>query len=126
MLKKILLERDFIPDNLFDWSLSPVENFKKVNPEDYHSSISSDGIPDEQGPNMKENIQCYDRQRNIKKIKDRYQTDKILPKNHMKTLNMPKNCKYDKTRESFSNPEDSMIKFGDYQYISKENLNQYL
>lgn len=39
--KKILLDRDYIPEQRFDWSLLPGEQFAKVNPNDKHSSISS-------------------------------------------------------------------------------------
>lgn len=31
LLKKILLERDYLPDNKFDWSLGPGQSFPKVN-----------------------------------------------------------------------------------------------
>ena len=41
MLKKILLDLNFIPDYIFDWSLAPGDSFKKVDPNDKHSSISS-------------------------------------------------------------------------------------
>jgi hypothetical protein len=41
MLKKILLDRDFLPDNKFDWSMRTGEQFKRVNLNDKHSSISS-------------------------------------------------------------------------------------
>ena len=41
MLKKILLDRDYIPDTSFDWSLAPGVSFPKVDPNERHSSISS-------------------------------------------------------------------------------------
>lgn len=44
MLKKILLEIDYFPDQKFDWSLKPGENFVKVDRDDNHSSISSCGV----------------------------------------------------------------------------------
>ena len=44
MLQKILLDRDYVPDSKFDWSLGPNESFKRVDPEDKHSSISSCGV----------------------------------------------------------------------------------
>ena len=41
ILIKILLDRNFKPDNKFDWSLGPGETFKRVDENDKHSSISS-------------------------------------------------------------------------------------
>ena len=41
MLKKLLLERDYLPDNKFDWSLGPEDIFKRVDHDNIHSSISS-------------------------------------------------------------------------------------
>jgi len=34
MIKSILLQKDFLPDNRFDWSLRDGENFKKFGPND--------------------------------------------------------------------------------------------
>ena len=48
MFMKILLDKDYLPDNKFDWSLKPGESFQKVDRNDNHSSISSCSIgPDE-------------------------------------------------------------------------------
>jgi hypothetical protein len=68
-MKKILLNRDFIPNNTFDWSLLPED---RVNRNGRRLlSISSCGIPEEQLP-WPENLVPKDRQNNIKNIKDEY------------------------------------------------------
>lgn len=41
MFRKILMDRDYLPDRKFDWSLRQGQNFKKVSPNSRHSSISS-------------------------------------------------------------------------------------
>lgn len=41
MLKKILMDRDYVPERKFDWSLRPGEHFGRVDQNDKHSSISS-------------------------------------------------------------------------------------
>jgi hypothetical protein len=38
MMKKILLDKEYIPNNKFDWSYSSKEVFKKNNPNSKHSS----------------------------------------------------------------------------------------
>lgn len=55
MFKKILLERDYIPDNKFDWSLGPGETFQRVDQDKNHSSISSCELKSEEAI-LKENI----------------------------------------------------------------------
>ena len=72
MLKKILLDLDYIPDNTFDWSLFPGKSFPKVDPDDRHSSISSCGI------NSSEDIDCDHKERidNITLIQERYHSKK--------------------------------------------------
>jgi hypothetical protein len=40
-LEKILLEKNYIPDAKFDWSLGQGQNYKKLDPKSRHSSISS-------------------------------------------------------------------------------------
>ena len=71
MLKKILLNRDFVPNNKFDWSLNPGENLSRNDKNQNPSSISSCGVPEEEQPWL-ENLQHLDRQKNIKRIKDDY------------------------------------------------------
>jgi hypothetical protein len=75
MIKKILIERDFIPDNKFDWSLCPGENFKKIDNNDNHSSMSSCDIKSTEEACI-ENINAYDREKNLRKLKDKYNTEK--------------------------------------------------
>lgn len=78
MLQKILLNRDFVPNNQFDWSLNQNENNSGNqnirNEKPRVSDISSCEIPDEMQP-WKENIHPHDRQKNIKKIKENYSTE---------------------------------------------------
>ena len=76
MIKKILIERDFIPDNKFDWSLCPGETFKKIDTNDNHSSMSSCGIKSNE-ETCHENINAYDREKNLRKLKDKYNTEKV-------------------------------------------------
>jgi hypothetical protein len=71
MIKKILIERNFVPDNKFDWSLFAGDVFKKFDPNDNHSSFSSCNIQsDEEVDN--ECIRPFDKLKNIKKLKDYY------------------------------------------------------
>jgi hypothetical protein len=71
MLKKILLNREFVPNNHFDWSLNPGDNLNFNERNQNNLSMSSCGIPDEEQP-WNENVNHHDRQKNIKKIKDEY------------------------------------------------------
>lgn len=41
MLQQILIEKGYLPDMHFDWSLNPGEKFKHIDDNDKHSSISS-------------------------------------------------------------------------------------
>jgi hypothetical protein len=49
LLKKILLDRNYVPDCQYDWSLAPGMSFQMVDPTDKHSSISSQGIGSDEG-----------------------------------------------------------------------------
>ena len=44
MLKKVLMDRDLVVENRFDWSLRHGEEFQKLDPNDKHSSMSSCNI----------------------------------------------------------------------------------
>lgn len=50
MFKKILLDQDFVPDSRFDWSLGAGENYKRLENQTNHSSISSCGIKSGEAP----------------------------------------------------------------------------
>ena len=52
MMKKILLDKEYIPNNKFDWSYSSKEVFKKNNTNSKHSSISSCEILSDEEPNI--------------------------------------------------------------------------
>jgi hypothetical protein len=75
LIKKILIEREYIPDNKFDWSLYPGEQFKKINVNDNHSSMSSCNLNTQEDVTS-ENIYAYDREKNLRKLKDKYNTEK--------------------------------------------------
>jgi hypothetical protein len=72
MLQKILLDRDYIPDTCFDWSLAPGVSFPKIDPNDRHSSISSQGI------GSTEEVECdqKDRVENIAQMQVAYNLSK--------------------------------------------------
>jgi hypothetical protein len=50
MMQKILLDKEYVPNNKFDWSYSSKEVFKKNNANSRHSSISSCDIECEDEP----------------------------------------------------------------------------
>lgn len=50
LFRKILLDRNFLPEKKFDWSLRPGESFMRVNNDDRHSSISSCDIKSDEDP----------------------------------------------------------------------------
>lgn len=52
MMQKILLDKEYVPNNKFDWSYSSKEVFKKNNPNSRHSSISSCNIDSDEEPNL--------------------------------------------------------------------------
>ena len=83
MLKKILLERDYVPDNKFDWSLGHGQTFPKVDKHDRHSSISSCGLNSEEA-NMNENPFDSNKVVNIKLLKDKYHSHKNLAQDKFK------------------------------------------
>lgn len=48
MLKKVLMDRDLVVEQRFDWSLRHGEVFQKLDPTDKHSSMSSCDIDESQ------------------------------------------------------------------------------
>ena len=54
MLQKILLNNDFLPVSMFDWSLGRFEEYFKTDQNDAHSSISSCDIGEDEIPNNEE------------------------------------------------------------------------
>ena len=75
MLKKILIEKNFIPDNKFDWSLGPGQSFRRVNNESRHSSISSCDLNSDEA-NFDEDISNREKQVNLKRFKELYHSSK--------------------------------------------------
>ena len=41
MFRKVLMDKDYLPDKIFDWSLRQGQTFNKINRDENHSSISS-------------------------------------------------------------------------------------
>ena len=67
LLKKVMLDRNYLPDQNFDWCLHQGEEFKQLDAADKHSSISScelgedegAGIVDERVENVRSNYWKY-------------------------------------------------------------------
>lgn len=78
MLQKVLMDINHVPAQKFDWSFKEGEGFKKNREDDKHSSVSSQGIPDEDQPPDDEcgqfnNIKCipikYTRKKKLNHVK---------------------------------------------------------
>ena len=83
MLKKILLERSFIPDNKFDWSLGPGQSFQRINKQSRHSSISSCDLKSQEA-NLQEDLPTNEKLINLKKFKYNYHSEKPLNESRFK------------------------------------------
>ena len=112
LLKKILLDKNYIPDCQFDWSKHPDHNYNFTDPNDKHSSISSCDIGSD------ENTDCdhADRLLHLRELKDKYQ---IPVKNAYHLMKQGANSMKGNGEKYFKIP-NNFIKVGEYQYRKNE------
>ena len=122
MLKKILMDRDYVPERKFDWSLRPGEHFGRVDQNDKHSSISSCCISSYE--EVYDPGECQQLQANIDKCLFEYIKPKRL------NYSMLQGAKPGQSQIFYKIPENFM-KVGEFQYLPNDALgpihqNQYL
>jgi hypothetical protein len=61
---------------------------------------------------MTENIVTYDREKNLRKLKDKYNTDRTKARESL--MKTAKNSKLGNGNTEYKDPSESFIKFGDY------------